>query len=287
VKKRKAATPDRKASLLSKHERDTDDDQEDEEAARRQADIDKTVTMVQREISRNHNVYLEVYNKIQAAMPSDMDRLLDPTLPDSRRAELFDQLDPDMPAKYSWAVPDERALRILTAFAPIVEIGAARGYWGGLLLARGVRYVGFDQFVDPKRIRHVSKGGPEELARFPKHSLFLCYPDDFKMDGRSLAVECLKRYKGDTIIHVGEIFGHTFLENPWGKTTDADFQEELAATFHQILQVPLPSWQGACDTLTVWKRTQRCQVDDICFQYIPKSEMLDLVQSCPATKHLV
>lgn len=52
--------------------------------------------------------------------------------------------------KYAWAIPDERALRIISNFAPLVEVAAGKGYWGRLLQERGVDIACFD--------KHVSKG---------------------------------------------------------------------------------------------------------------------------------
>lgn len=55
--------------------------------------------------------------------------IFDPTLADERRAELFNYLNLEAAEKYAWCVPDERALKVLAHFAPIVEIGAGKGYW--------------------------------------------------------------------------------------------------------------------------------------------------------------
>jgi hypothetical protein len=35
--------------------------------------------------------------------------------------------DPELAAKYAWAIPDERAIRVLLAHSPLVEIGSGRG----------------------------------------------------------------------------------------------------------------------------------------------------------------
>ena len=37
-----------------------------------------------------------------------------------------------MRSQFAWAIPDERALRILGHFSPIIEIGAGFGYWVGI-----------------------------------------------------------------------------------------------------------------------------------------------------------
>ena len=64
-----------------------------------------------------------------------------------------------------------------------------------------------------------------------------------------------------------------------------------------VLQVPIPSWPGAQDTLSVWKRTTIITLDGdneesdgdfgLQFKYIPSEHQLDLVRVCPETAALV
>jgi hypothetical protein len=49
--------------------------------------------------------------------------------------------------KYSWAIPDERALNILGKFAPLIEIGAGSGFWARLLRDRGFDILAFDKYI--------------------------------------------------------------------------------------------------------------------------------------------
>jgi len=89
-------------------------------------------------------------------------------------------------------------------------------------------------------------------------TLLLSYPDQ----GESMASECLKHFQGDTIIHVGELLtGGTGTKSggsqaPWGKTTNSDFQVELAESFHCVLSYALPCMPFSKDYLTVWVRTK-------------------------------
>lgn len=173
-----------------------------------------------------------------------------------------------------------------------MEIGAGRGYWGSLIQNAGSKYAGYDIVLAAKDSEfppwtNIKKGGPNALKKHSDHTLLLCYPDDFEHSDESMALKCLETYRGDTIIHIGETLGQTLLENPWGKSSATDFQEMLNAQFHKVLQVPLPSWQGSVDTLSVWKRTEVCAIDDITFKSIPAGERLDLVQCSPDYKHLV
>ena len=257
-----------------------------------------------------------------------LSRMFARDLSDDQREFLFDQLDYSYVERFGWAIPDERALNILSHYGPIVEVGAGLGYWGRLLINRGIDYLGYDINAsnDKKKKKKGGKGkgkknkqlthdeqteedeeGSEK--RFPswcrinrgtsevlkgkkmkKRSLFLCYPDDFELSSESLALSCLEAYKGDTIILVGELFGSTVLENPWGKSAGPDFQINLMASFHKVLQVPLPSWMTSRDSLSVWKRTQVTSVDEgeFTFKDIPvEQRLVTTIQYCPETQHLV
>jgi hypothetical protein len=46
--------------------------------------------------------------------------------------------------KFSWAVPSSQALNICQAFAPLVELGAGKGYWSHLLQSQGVDIIAVD-----------------------------------------------------------------------------------------------------------------------------------------------
>ena len=207
-----------------------------------------------------------------------------PTLDPSRRGELWmtqADLGQELVNSYSWATPDDRAMRILKHFSPIVEIGAGQGYWLHVMRQHGVDAVGYD--VDPSKGGKITKGsspkgkslvktgGPKVLDQPDnrRRTLFLCYPDENISDGDddkasgSMASACLTHYKGDYIIHVGELFLDSTLsmdQAPWGRSSSPEFQEQLAAQFHCVLKIGLPSWLHVRDTLSVWKRSQVCSI---------------------------
>ena len=240
------------------------------------------------------NEYLDHFTAQHAAFPPDMARLLDPELPggEARRAELIGLIDGEAALKYAWAVPDERALRVLAHHGPIVEVGCGRGYWARLLRDRGVDVVAFDHKLPPTKQRWTAlkKGGPEVLAAHSSRALLLCYPDDFEDSDESMAARCLRHYTGDTVIHVGELLGEgCCLPSPWGRTTDAEFQVELNTTFHKVLQVPLPSWPCSRDSLTVWKRTTTLITGEGVFAHVPAEERLAVSEgvAAPSLAHLL
>lgn len=128
------------------------------------------------------------------------------------------------------------------------------------------------------------------------------------------------RYEGDTVIHVGEWLGDSltlsmegqempdspypyappstfpipnsdFFMNSrwhrWGRSTSPEFQVQLTATFHKVLQVPLPNWGSVRNTLTVWKRTASAVITGDRYAYIPMVERLEVEAAAPMLKHLL
>ena len=87
--------------------------------------------------SLNTNELLEAYYELRKTWDKDMVHLLNPKrksldrkLADgtTRREQLLDQDgNLDIAEKYAWAIPDERALRAIEEFGPVVEMGAGRG----------------------------------------------------------------------------------------------------------------------------------------------------------------
>lgn len=248
------------------------------------------------------NPYFQLW---EDQMSGKVGNLLSSTIGMEERIRIIDDLDFDWIEKYCWAIPSASALEAIKHIVgdrELVEIGCGSGYWGWLLLELGVRWRGCDMSdTIKKKWAKVEKRGPEMFGSLksnvkgPKSCvLFLCYPDDYRpVDGSededevdpeeepySLALDCFNRYRGDTIIHVGELFGTgTVLENPWGRTTSEGFQLALNCDFHKVLSLPLPSWPLSRDVLTVWKRTDRIKVKnedhDFEFRMIGKDSVME------------
>ena len=60
----------------------------------------------------------------------------------------FDKASETLCNKYSWGIPDDRSLKILKEFEPLIEIGAGKGYWAKLLREYGVDIVAYDKFIN-------------------------------------------------------------------------------------------------------------------------------------------
>lgn len=220
-------------------------------------------------LKNGENPYLDEASAIVAATPHWDDFF---SLPTEKRdwVKTFDKYCNKLSVKYAWACPDERAIRIIKQFSPLVEIGAGRGYWAAMLQNAGADVLPFDKFVAKRSLNwcNVDKGGPEVIdimnkSPLPSRNLFLCYPDE----DESIAVQCLEKYKGEYIIHVGELaISDTKAgapQAPFGRTSSAEFQCKLQASYHCLLvmelQMRLPYSK---DCLTVWKRTDYVEGKD-------------------------
>jgi hypothetical protein len=198
--------------------------------------------------------------------------------------------------RYAWAIPNSRAINILSSFEPLIEMGCGLGYWSRLLHDQGIDIMPVD-CIGPLRNSwtYVRKGGPSLLKSksLQNRNLFLCYPDE----DSQLGVECLKHFKGDYIIHVGEMITTgtvcAYPQSPWGKTSSADFQEDLMETFHCILSAKLPSFPVSNDFITVWKRTKYCRgqnhtdEEPDLWASIPVDERPVLDFAAPCVRHLL
>jgi hypothetical protein len=61
----------------------------------------------------------------------------------------------------------------------------------------------------------------------------------------------------------------------------------LTASFHKVLQLPLPNWGSVRNTLTVWKRTTTSVIDGDRYAYIPTAERIEVEAAAPMLKHLL
>ena len=271
----------------------------------------------------NNPLLAELQSFLKKLSREEKDSFFSNSLDPQRRAELWmEQADigEKLVNQYAWAVPDERAIRILKHFGPIVEIGAGcNAYWCRQMKQAGIDVIGYD--VDSEKggrisgtskkhrdVFHVLQGGPEVLEEHSDRTLFLCYPDEDDTivtepeEGPiSMGAACLKYYKGDYVIHVGELYGSTLSmeQAPWGRSSSPEFQQQLAADFHCLLQISLPSWLHVRDTLSVWKRSETCAIvfaadeededgdEEVEYRHIAAEERLPMDRVAPCLEHLL
>ena len=141
---------------------------------------------------------------------------------------------------YSWAIPSREVIHAIgSRSSSILEVGAGTGYWAWLLSQTGVNVVARD--VEPGQsptwfpIRN--EVSETDLSR---DGLLLCWPP-FES---SMALDALKRFKGNAVYYVGE----------WrGRTASPAFHDELE-NWTRTDEVDIPSWPGFSDRLYCFER---------------------------------
>lgn len=114
--------------------------------------------------------------------------------------------------KYSYAIPSNDIHAKIKLFCgnKIIEMGSGTGYWAKYLSQFEIDVLAYDTidtrstFCDDVYYHEIVEGGPEVLDKVSKdRALFLCWPpyDD------PFAYNCLKAYKGNYLIFVGEGYG--------------------------------------------------------------------------------
>ncbi|XP_078539722.1 uncharacterized protein LOC144824537 isoform X2 [Lissotriton helveticus] len=191
------------------------------------------------------NLYYQLYRQTMEHLPGDAHRFCDPELPAPRRKELIRLLrglDDDFSCQrlqilFAFSVPSPEALQLISDLGlPLVSAGAT--------------------------------SGPAILDQYPDRALLLAWPD--AEESSLFSLDCLSYYRGDTILHVGELLGETFSSNPWGQSTSRDFQLALADDFCCVRRLGLPHWPGHRDSLSIWKRKnpQPVLCDGAHFHYV-------------------
>lgn len=157
----------------------------------------------------------------------------------------------DLTSKYSWAVPNELAIKTISKYSPLIEIGAGTGYWAKLISNCGAKIICFDEYIYNNPYRHrikyvpIYKGNHLILNKFShKMNLFLSWPPH----GDDMAFECLKAFKGKYLIYIGEFED--------GCTANDKFFNELDNNWRMIDSVYIPQWDGIHDYLAIFKRSK-------------------------------
>lgn len=155
--------------------------------------------------------------------------------------------------EYAWAVPNVRCLTaVLGLDEKVLEVGAGRGYWawcmtqlGGDVMAiddGSWKYPSFEDFP----VEHLDPTAVDQrvMAEWQR-TLFICWPhfDDGAWDGRVLRLYRL--CGGQRFVYVGEDNG--------GCTGSPLFWLELDKNWECVERIPVPSWPGIHDELSVWK----------------------------------
>jgi len=148
--------------------------------------------------------------------------------------------------RFGWAIPSDYALQRIADFAPIIEMGAGRGFWAACLEAERVNIVSYD--IDPpvNAWVDIKEGTPEILADYPHRSLLMVWPPYETHPGAAMSYEALENYKGEHVLYIGE--------SKLGCTGTDEFHDRLEEEFDEIEWVKIPLWYGLNDSLFIYRR---------------------------------
>lgn len=149
----------------------------------------------------------------------------------------------DLREHYSYGLPSEQAMDVLSDESPIVEIGAGNGYWAHLAQQRGVDIVPTDknpksdQWTDVENIHHV-----DAMDKYDDRTVLLVWP---QME--SYAAEVANIVKpGQHLIYVGEPSG--------GCCATGQFFTRLRKDFEKVCSIDIPQFYSLSDSLRVYER---------------------------------
>lgn len=151
--------------------------------------------------------------------------------------------------RYGFAIPTEDVLRKVIEVSPkgIVEIGAGTGYWAKRLQMLGADVIACDDSSGAYRFQ-VGSQFPVERVSYQRlfrtkavheRTLLVVWPNADN-------VNIFDRYKGDTVIYVGEIH-----EGCTG------YDPKIEETWEMVKHVEIPVWSGIHDSMGIFKRKVR------------------------------
>ncbi len=152
---------------------------------------------------------------------------------------------------YAYAVPDSRAMACLARHQPILEIGAATGYWAALMRAHHIQVAAFDSnsqalyLTRPMWTQVTPAQGQEVIESYAKDqwTLFLCWPP-WRSPMASSLLSMFHSHGGQKVIHVGH---HSC-------TADSAFYLLLERHWQLEEVVSIPSWPFVPDRMYVYAK---------------------------------
>lgn len=158
----------------------------------------------------------------------------------------------DFLQKFGFAICTGKAIKAISAFAPIVEVGAGCGYWSYELRKAGVDVIAtepnpgqkWNEKMEPWPIwTEMEKlDGVEAVQKYPTRNLLTVWPsyDD------PWAQYTLQKFTADYVLYIGE--GHG------GCTADDGFHKLLDKDFEEAEYVEIPQFFGIHDSLQIYRR---------------------------------
>ena len=149
--------------------------------------------------------------------------------------------------KYSFAIPSQEALQLISRYSPILEVGAGSGLWSKLLMDMDCDVIAtdIDSAKDPNHFKKKfckinSMSAWAAVKRYGSRNIFISWPSY----GAEWALKMLREVRDQYVIYIGE-----------GECCATDgFFELLGKEFFHIESMAIPQFDGVYDYLKVWRK---------------------------------
>lgn len=153
---------------------------------------------------------------------------------------------------YGFACLTEEAIKAMSHYGPIVEVGSGGGYWAYEMLKAGIDVIPTDiapigsvvknewEFNVPwTSVRRMS--GVEAVKAYPSKTLLLCWP--YMADW---AVNTLLEFTGTYVISVDE--------GRYGCCATDDYFDVLDEFYEMVQHIRIPTFPTIHDSIKIWRR---------------------------------
>lgn len=149
--------------------------------------------------------------------------------------------------RYSWAIPCDKALRKIAEHGPVLEVGAGRGYWAGLLKQLGADIVATDMqpWEDPFHPVESLDAVEAVIQHGKGRNLLMVWPPyNSSMALNALSAFLIVADPGSRIFYVGE--------GAYGCTGCDVFHHMLDERCELEAECSIPQWSCVHDRLHVY-----------------------------------
>ena len=216
-----------------------------EERKEQERQVEEISREVQLEFRR-----IQLKSKSRQQFAENMQKLKEKALKRHQKV-VFGVDDPHARQKYlnkygccAWTAGALRTIKMLKV--KVLEIGAGQGHWQRAMSDSGIDCRAYDNFeggfsVERSAVGKVELGDEHVIPEHVDRTLFLCCPPPGDM-----ALRCLRQYKGEILIYVGEGRG--------GAHANGDFFDEVLSSYSLEKVIELKPFPRCHEKLFIFRR---------------------------------
>jgi hypothetical protein len=164
---------------------------------------------------------------------------------------LFNPARTELTTKYSWAIPNEEAIKEIVKYSPIVEGGAGTGYWASLIHQAGGDIICYDIappgethniYQHKAQYHRVHLGDAEIMKNHHDKTLMLCWAP-YNTD---MGYDHITAHQGKNLILIGE--------SKYGCTGNDKMFDYVEQHYSLVKEIFIPRWNGINDSVQIYCR---------------------------------